>query len=229
MDQTATAEGILRGLTPANGQTLRSDAQRNRDLVVRAALEIFAEHGMLGTVEQIAVRAGVGRATVYRSFPTLEALQVAVATSQFEQVHRIALDAQWRSASRGVGLIEFVFGAFEYNQANRLYLELYRGLPTAEMLSVHAPLRQTIAQLTEESRQAGVIRPDVTDEDVALFCSGLSARLAADSASTQEEWRRAAKLTLIALGVPARLLPPRRIPAAHLEEERRAPSCRRFG
>lgn len=221
MDRTATAEGILRGLTPADGRALRSDAQRNRDLVVRAALEIFAERGLMGTVEQIAARAGVGRATVYRSFPTREALQVAVATSQFEQIHQIALEAQRRSDSRGVGLVDFVFGAFEYNQANRLYLELYDGLPTPEMLSVHAPLRETLAQLTEESRAAGVIRSDVTDDDVALFCSGLSARLATDTATSQEDWRRAAKLTLIALGVPSRLLPSRRIPAVHLNARQR--------
>ncbi|BCB83880.1 hypothetical protein Psuf_011930 [Phytohabitans suffuscus] len=110
-----------------DGRLLRSDGQRNRDLVVRAALEIFAENGMLGTVEQIAVRAGVSRTTVYRSFPTRRALQIAVATSQFAQIHRIALEAQERSAGSGAGLVDFVFGAFEYNQANRLYLELFEG------------------------------------------------------------------------------------------------------
>jgi len=202
----------MRSIPGGDGRALRSDGRRNRDLVVRAALEIFAERGLMGTVEQIAERAGVSRATVYRSFPTRQALQVAVATSQFEQIHRIALHAQRHSTPRGAGLVDFVFGAFEYNQANRLYLELFDGLPTPEMAGVHAASRRTIAELTDESRAAGVIRPEVTDEDVAIFCSGLSTRLAADQTSTPADWRRMARYVLIGLGVPDRLLPPRRSP-----------------
>jgi AcrR family transcriptional regulator len=215
MEHSATAEGILRGLAPDGGRVLRSDAQRNRDLVIRAALEIFAEHGAMGTVEQIAARAGVGRATVYRSFPTREALQVAVATSQFEQVAEIALAARQRSGPVGAGLVEFVFAAFEYNQANRLYLELFDGRPTPEMLGVHTASRRTIAELTDEARAAGVVRAEVTDNDVALFVGGMSTRLAAEPSSTPEDWRRIARLALLGLGVPARLLPPRRVPHAH--------------
>lgn len=218
MERSPTAEGILRGIVRTDGRGQRSDATRNRNRVVRAALEIFAERGMMGTVEQIAERAGVGRATVYRNFPTRDALQVTVATSQFEQIHAIALDAQRNSTPPGVGLVDFVFAAFEYNQANRLYLELYNGRPTEEMLDVHTASRKTIAQLTEESREAGVIRRDVTDKDVALFIGGLSVRLAGDRTSTRDDWRRAAKLALTALGVPERLLPPRRIPRAHREQ-----------
>src|SRR5258708_5274481 len=108
MERSATAEGILRSIPTRGGRALRSDAQRNRDLVIRAALDIFAERGATGTVEHVAARAGVSRASVYRIFPTREALQVAVATSQFEQIHQIALDAQHRSVGTGVGLIEFV-------------------------------------------------------------------------------------------------------------------------
>ncbi|WP_460845387.1 TetR/AcrR family transcriptional regulator [Phytohabitans suffuscus] len=216
MKRSATAEGVMRSIG-TDGRLLRSDGQRNRDLVVRAALEIFAENGMLGTVEQIAVRAGVSRTTVYRSFPTRRALQIAVATSQFAQIHRIALEAQERSAGSGAGLVDFVFGAFEYNQANRLYLELFEGRPTPEMLDVHTASRRTIAELTDESRSAGLVRAEVTDEDVALFCSGMSQRLAADRATTQDDWRRAARFVLIGLGVPYELLPPKRVPHAHLD------------
>jgi AcrR family transcriptional regulator len=212
MERSATAEGVLRSIAPGNRRTLRSDAHRNRDRVIAAALEIFAEHGALGTVEQIAGRAGVGRATVYRSFPTRDALKVAVATSQFEQIHHIALEAR-RNFAAGIGLIEFVFGAFEYNRANRLYLELFDGRPTDEMIAVHAASRRTIAELTDEARTAGVLRAGVTDNDVALFVAGMSTRLAAEPASTPEDWRHIATLALLGLGVPARLLPPRRIPA----------------
>ncbi|WP_432843219.1 TetR/AcrR family transcriptional regulator [Dactylosporangium sp. CA-092794] len=217
MRHSATADDVVRSIAGGDGRVLRSDGQRNRDLVVRAALEIFAADGMMGTVEKIAERAGVSRTTVYRSFPTRQALQVAVATSQFLQIHRIALDAQAHSGGTGVGLIDFVFGAFEYNQANRLYLELFSGRPTDEMRDVHTASRRTIAELTDEARAAGVIRAEVTDEDVARFTGGLSVRLAADHTTAPQDWRRTARLALIGLGVAEALLPPHRVPRAHLD------------
>src|SRR6185312_9792997 len=61
--------------------TLRTDAQRNRDRIVIAAREAFAEEGLDVGVEQIARRAGVGMGTLYRRFPTKESLVHAI----FEQ------------------------------------------------------------------------------------------------------------------------------------------------
>jgi AcrR family transcriptional regulator len=212
MERSATAEGVLRGLDP--GRPLRSDGQRNRDLVIAAALETFAAHGAMGTVEQIATLAGVSRATVYRSFPTREALQVAVATSQFQQIHWIALEAG-RRARGGAALVDFVYGAFEYNQANRLYLELYDGRPTSDMLDVHTASRRTIAGLVDAARTEAIVRDGVTENDVAMFIGGMSVRLARDHGTTQDDWRRIAGLVLRGIGVPSRLLPPRRIPLAH--------------
>jgi len=208
MDRSATAQGVVEAIrTPAAGAT-RKDALRNQQLVVTAALEIFAERGGMGTIEQIAERAGVARATVYRNFPSRDALLVAVATSQFQQIHTIALLAQEASAGSGTGLIDFVLRAFEYNQANRLYLELFDARPTPQMRGVHSASRTTIAELTDESRRAGVVRADVTDEDLALLIAALSTRLAADRSTTHDDWQRAARLVLLALGVPTRMLPP---------------------
>ena len=56
----------------------RADAVRNRARVVAAAVEVFAERGLDAGVPEVAARAGVGRATVYRSFPTKEHLVAAV-------------------------------------------------------------------------------------------------------------------------------------------------------
>lgn len=211
-ERRSMAESIVQTIRAPDGRTLRSDARSNQDLVVRAALEIFEEYGREGTIEQIAQRAGVSRTTVYRSFSTRHALHVAVATSQFQQIHRIALDAQRLSGGRGTGLIDFVFGAFEYNRENRLYLELFDARPTREMRGVHAASRTTIAELTEESKAAGVVRDDASDDDLALLVAALSTRLAADPGATRADWFRAARLVLLSLGVNAGLLPPVRLP-----------------
>ena len=58
----------------------RADAVRNRERVVAAAAAVFAERGVEAGVPDIAARAGVGKATVYRSFPTKEHLIAAVVT-----------------------------------------------------------------------------------------------------------------------------------------------------
>ena len=63
----------------------RADALRNRERVVAAAAEVFAERGIEASVPEVAVRAGVGKATVYRSFPTKEHLVAAVVTGRLAE------------------------------------------------------------------------------------------------------------------------------------------------
>jgi AcrR family transcriptional regulator len=57
---------------------LRADARRNRDAILRAARETFESEGVLASLDGIALRAGVGNATLYRNFPTREDLLAAV-------------------------------------------------------------------------------------------------------------------------------------------------------
>ena len=73
----------------------RADAVRNRARVVAAAAEVFAERGIEASVPDVAERAGVGKATVYRSFPTKEHLVAAVVAdhlAEFERRARAKLD-----------------------------------------------------------------------------------------------------------------------------------------
>ena len=56
----------------------RADAQRNRDLILDTAEQHFAEHGVRGSLDAIAKRAGIGAGTLYRHFPTREALLAAL-------------------------------------------------------------------------------------------------------------------------------------------------------
>src|SRR3954468_18341900 len=58
--------------------TLRADAARNREAIVEAAREVFAEHGLDAPLDDIARRAGTGNATLYRRFPTRGDLIAAV-------------------------------------------------------------------------------------------------------------------------------------------------------
>jgi AcrR family transcriptional regulator len=72
---------------------LRADARRNHEKLMAAAAAAFAESGLEAQVEDIARRAGVGVGTVYRHFPTKEALVEALAVQHFERLADIAEEA----------------------------------------------------------------------------------------------------------------------------------------
>jgi len=64
---------------------LRADARRNRDAILRAAREAFELEGVLASLDGIALRAGVGNATLYRNFPSREDLLAAVMESDLKE------------------------------------------------------------------------------------------------------------------------------------------------
>ena len=77
----------------ARDHALRSDAARNRERILAAASELFAESGADLSVDEIARRAGVGHATVFRRFPTKEDLVVAMFEERLLEVARAAEEA----------------------------------------------------------------------------------------------------------------------------------------
>ena len=72
---------------------MRADAQRNRTAVLAAAEAVYAEQGVEVSLNEIARRAGIGNATLYRHFPTRESLLSAVYTEHLERYCEIAEDA----------------------------------------------------------------------------------------------------------------------------------------
>src|SRR2546421_5423662 len=79
-------------MAEGTGRPLRADAARNREKVLQAAREAFAESGYGITLDEIAARAGVGPGTVYRHFPAKEALFEAVVTARLTDLVRDARD-----------------------------------------------------------------------------------------------------------------------------------------
>lgn len=90
----------------------RVDARRNREIVLRTAMRVFAEEGLEASLSRIAQRAGVGAGTVYRHFPSKEILLEAVIA---EQVDGLAAAAgQWAArATPGDALFGFLLEVIE--------------------------------------------------------------------------------------------------------------------
>lgn len=149
---------------------LRADARRNRDRVLLAAREAFAASGFGVPLDEIAARAGVGPGTVYRHFPTKEALFEAVTQARVED---LVADARARSGAADPGAAFFGFLGRIRQEAR-----VKRDLPDA--IAVPGPLQdalqEAIGVLLSRAQQAGAVRADVSTGDlIVLFKAAIAA------------------------------------------------------
>ena len=159
----------------ADGRPMRADAARNREKVLRAAREAFAESGYGVPLDEIAARAGVGPGTVYRHFPAKEALFEAVVTARITD---LVSDAQARAAAADPGEAFFGFLARIAGEA-----AAKRDLPDA--ISIAGSLREDLFAaldvLLRRAQQAGAVRAGFSTPDLIVLLKGMFASLA-DSA-----------------------------------------------
>jgi len=150
---------------------LRADARRNREKVLRAARDVFAEAGYDAPLDDIAVRAGVGAGTVYRHFPSKEALFEAVITARVED---LVADARARSAADEPG------PAF-YGFLDRVAAEASakRDLPDAIAIpgALQDAMHACLGQLLTHAQAAGAVRPGITAADLIVLLKGMFASL----------------------------------------------------
>jgi len=102
---------------PAADRPLRRDAEQNRQRLLDAAADVFAEHGLEASVEEIARTAGVGMGTLYRRFPTKDALISALVQDVLTTMLGIAKEGTERPD--GTGLEYFLEAASAYQAAHR--------------------------------------------------------------------------------------------------------------
>jgi AcrR family transcriptional regulator len=148
---------------------LRADAQRNRDALVAAAAEAFAECSVEASLEGIAKRAGVGVGTLYRHFPAREALIAAVYQRELESVAQAAdeLLASERDAMRALRAWSERF--LDYAAAKRGLGDGLRAIIDCkpELRGSALPkLEAAITTLLEHGTADGSIRADALPEDV---------------------------------------------------------------
>ncbi|MGC5311843.1 TetR/AcrR family transcriptional regulator [Micromonospora zamorensis] len=169
----------------------RLDARRNQARVIAAARELFTEHGLQVTVPQVAERAGVGRATVYRSYPSKEDLIVAVARHQFQELEqrtRAALDG----ADAYRELCAYVPDLFDHLARDRVLADAFsdgRLVPAARILDL-------IGQLVAAAKSSGRIRPDASELDIQIVLCGPVRQLIVLDQRNLAVWRRYADMVL---------------------------------
>jgi AcrR family transcriptional regulator len=148
---------------------LRADARRNRELLIAAAFDAFTEHGADDvSLEEIARRAGVGIGTLYRHFPTRQALQESVYRDQVDSLRALAadlLDAPSPGGALGTWLRAML--AFSTTKRSLISSLLATMDRDSELFSACSTvIKQAAGSLLARAQQAGEIRRDVDAADL---------------------------------------------------------------
>jgi AcrR family transcriptional regulator len=154
----------------------RRDAVRNREALTAAATAAFRQDGLDIPVDEIARRAGVGVATLYRHFPTKLDLIVAVTEAVLDEL-RAAAEAALAAPERAGVLAVFLAAAMEQQQVNRGFLEAIgqAGLPASARARLSDHALATIAPVVEAAHAAGTLDPGYDAEDLLVAVRMLGA------------------------------------------------------
>jgi AcrR family transcriptional regulator len=183
-----------------SGRALRADAARNRERVMQAAVELFARDGVAVAVPDVAARAGVGRATVYRSFPTKQHLVAAVLVERLRW-----FEAQARAALQGddawVGFCSVIAAALGAEASDHTVAASldFGGEELPELAAARADARSALIELMDRAKAQGAMRSDATPADVRLLFNGPAYLLAADGVADPAAFARVAELLAAAL------------------------------
>jgi AcrR family transcriptional regulator len=162
--------------------------------VLAAARETFASDGLDAQMDDVARRAGVGVGTVYRHFPTKEALVEAVAAAGYAEICTIgreALDQEdpWQAFS------DFMWRGARLHRDDRAQCEINTSRPDVirRVAGDKRELLGLVAQLIERGQRAGVVRADLSADDMPMIWCSLGA---AQQRSEDDRWERYLEVVL---------------------------------
>jgi AcrR family transcriptional regulator len=173
------------------GRPLRADARRNRERVLTAAREVFAEQGREAQMDDVARRAQVGVGTVYRHFPTKEALIDALVAEAFARLVVVAKEQAQRDDDPWDALVTTLWAGAEIMAGDRavsaILSEVYG--PVNVDLDLQLEMTETTTILVDRARAAGVLRPDVILDDIPMVMCGIGMATCKPH-SVPDAWRR---------------------------------------
>jgi AcrR family transcriptional regulator len=153
----------------------RADARRNYERVLSAAREAFAEGGEATALEEIARRAGVGIGTLYRHFPSRQALLEALYTKELEDVCRSAGELSSADPWDALRLwFERMIGYLTTKRALNEELSNYLDPDAPLFKQCRGALYEAGEPLLERAQEAGVVRADVAFADVLQMVVGIT-------------------------------------------------------
>jgi AcrR family transcriptional regulator len=185
----------------------RADAARNHARLLAAAAAVFAERGLDAGVGEIAARAGVGRGTLFRNFPTKQDLIAAVVVDKLRRV--IGYGHELLQADEdGTAAFAFVGEIVHRQRRERELLEAVSDefLSHPGIKAVHAELLALLDQLLAAGKRAGTVRPEVGAVDVMLLIKGVCSA-ASELEGSPELLERHLALIAAAISTSTHLVP----------------------
>jgi AcrR family transcriptional regulator len=192
---------------PDASRRLRADAARNSERILRAAREVYAERGPGAPLEEIARRAGVGIATLYRRFPSKGGLIRAALDQSVAEEISPAVEQALNDENPRRGLVTVLEAALSHTarEHNMLAAARHSGALTAE---VSSRFFESQILLVRRAQQAGLLRADLVPDDVPRIMAMLFGVIWT-MAPEGEGWLRYIALVLDALSpAAAHPLPP---------------------
>ena len=156
---------------------LRADARRNRERILQSARAAFAESGADAQIDDVARHAGVGVGTVYRHFPTKQALLTELVRQTFRLFTGWAREAL-EAGGEPFALIEGLLRRIAETAAGDAGVQYALASSAAQAARSEAQAEQdeliaVIAELTGRARRAGTIRPGIEATDIAMLICGV--------------------------------------------------------
>jgi AcrR family transcriptional regulator len=182
---------------------LRADARRNRERILESARAVFAEHGIDAQMDDVAGRAGVGVGTVYRHFPTKDALLAELVCQKFRLLADAARDALERDGepftvftdmlrrTAGICALDASMQHALTNVDQRIWKQAHAEQQELTVLT---------GQLVARAQSVGAMREDIDATDIAMMMCGVSATMAHNAPGF--DWRRHLELAIDMLRAP---------------------------
>jgi AcrR family transcriptional regulator len=163
---------------------LRADARRNRERILKAARAVFSAKGRDAHLEDVARRAKVGVGTVYRHFPTKDALLEALAREQFDLLTQWSEEAELEP-DPWAAFESMIWRGAELQASDRALMEAVAEFKPSVARQAEG-LHASTERLMQRAQAAGAMRADATAEDVRLIMCGLGSVMQMSG----EGWRR---------------------------------------
>jgi AcrR family transcriptional regulator len=152
---------------------LRADAERNRLRVLEVAQEVFSTEGLAVPIDEIARRAGLGVGTLYRHFPTKEALFAAIVVSRMDDVIADAR-AQLEASDPGEAFFAFLVRLVEGWRQKKDFIDALTsaGVDLEDLARAKQDLHRELGLLLARAQKTGAVRDDVSIQEIMALIAG---------------------------------------------------------
>jgi AcrR family transcriptional regulator len=173
----------------------RRDAERNRQKLIEAGRSLFAERGPDAPFEEVARLAGVGIGTLYRHFPTRDALVEVIYAEHIDEVLAAAQEAA-ATADAWAGLVGFLERVLELQARNLPLRGVFLRHDDSALAERRRRIQPALARLVANAREQGCVRDDFTLGDLLLALWSFAPIFEATSEVASDVWRRHLQILL---------------------------------